>query len=115
MKQPRIILAGAILVAAAAGIWAWHENSQPAEPPLAHTDTSSFPAQPFQPSLNANSPSSPAPAPVAPPSPPSQPPAVTPENAEAATGAAVEPPNVDMPEPAERKFAKGGHADSDQN
>lgn len=111
MNQWRAIVAVAIVVLGSGAIWVWHEGSQ-------NTDASPAP-------VKASAPVQQLPVPVAdqsvvsdaapPSSLPAEPASVAPQNSESTTSAAVEPPNVDTPEPAERKFAGGGRAESDQN
>jgi cytoskeletal protein RodZ len=110
MNQWRVIVAVAIVALGSGAIWVWHEGSQ-------NTDATPAPAQ-------ASAPVQQSPIPVseqsvvnnaAPWSSSSAEPAsVAPENNES-TSAAVEPTNVDTPEPAERKFASGGRPEPDQN
>jgi hypothetical protein len=115
MNPWRMILAVAIVALGSVAIWAWHEGSPPADATLVRAE-SPAPVQqsPFQaidhaavsePALASSSSPQPEPAPA---------PAASDGN-QANTSASVESPNVDTPEPAQRKFARGGHADSDQN
>jgi hypothetical protein len=72
-----------------------------------------LPAQPFAPSDHVVSrhPVAPAPTPI-PAGPAPATPQITPEpDATPVTSAPVEQPDVDVPEPAQRKFARGGRAD----
>jgi hypothetical protein len=48
-------------------------------------------------------------------SPQAEPATAASDNNQVTTSAPVEPPNIDTPEPAQLKFARGGHADSDPN
>lgn len=115
MKQLRIILAVSIVILGAAAIWAWQSEPRPAEPTFARA----APSAPIQKSPF------PTPASVAASDPATavEPaPAVKPEGAPVvsdieppAASPPVEPPNVDTPEPAQQKFARGGHGESDQN
>ena len=110
----RMILAVVIVALGAAAVWAWQEGSQHGDATLAHA----VPAAPVQQSQLAApdqavvSDSSPAPASL----PPAEPAPVASGSDQAMTRAAVvEPPNVDTPEPAQQKFARGGRAESDRN
>ena len=113
MMRWRMILAVVIVALGAAAIWAWQEGSQHGDATLAHA----VPASPFQqPQLPAAnqavvSDSSPAPPTLA----PAEPAPVASDGNQVTTSAAVEPPSVDTPEPAQRKFARGGRAEPDQN
>ena len=113
MNQLRVILAVVIVALGSGALWLWHEGS----PSTDATPERAEAAAPVQ--------QSPVPeseqgvvsdaTPAAPSSLPAQPAPVSSEDNESTTAAAAEPPNVDTPEPAERKFASGGHADSDPN
>jgi hypothetical protein len=112
MNQWRVIVAVAIVALGSGAVWVWHEGSQ-------NTDATPAPAV-----ASAQVQQSPIPVPeqrvvsdAAPPasSLPVHPASVALENNESTTSAAVEPTNVDTPEPAERKFAGGGRAEPDQN
>jgi hypothetical protein len=113
MSQWRVILAVLIVALGSGALWMWHEGPQSVDATPARAAT----AAPVQ--------QSPVPVsdqivasdvtPAAPSAPPAQPSPVPPEDNQSTTSAAVEPPNVDTPEPAERKFASGGRAESDQN
>ena len=105
MMQWRIILAVVMVALGAAAIWAWQLGSQHGDATLARAVP---PAPVQQPQLPAPdqavvSESSAEPAPV------------VSDGSQTATSAAVEPPNVDTPEPAQQKFARGGRAEPDQN
>jgi hypothetical protein len=115
MNQWRMILAVVIVALGSAAIWAWHEGSQPADATLVRAE-SPAPVQqsPFQAPAHAGV-SEPAPAPAPTPSPQAEPAPAASVGNQANTSASVDPPNVDTPEPAQRKFARSGHADSDQN
>jgi hypothetical protein len=113
MMQWRMILAVVIVALGAAAIWAWQEGSQRGDATLAHA----VPAAPVQqPPLPAAdqvvvSDSSPTPTSL----PQAEPAPVASDGTQTTTSAAVEPPNVDTPEPAQQKFAGGGRAEPDQN
>jgi hypothetical protein len=113
MMQWRMILAVVIVALGAAAIWAWQVGSQHGDATLARA----VPAVPVQqPQLPAPdqavvSESSPAPTSL----PQAEPAPVVSDGSQTATSAAVEPPNVDTPEPAQQKFARGGRAEPDQN
>lgn len=112
MNQRRMILTVvAIGIASAAAIWVWKDSSQQidvarapvkAAPPLqdAFHQPSSAPAASTEPPAAASAPPLAAP-----------PPSTVSDVNQAMASAQVEPANVDPPEPAERKFARGGRAD----
>jgi hypothetical protein len=115
MNPWRMILAVVIVALGSAAIWAWREASPPAAATLVRAE-SPAPVQqsPFQAPAHAAV-SEPAPAPAPTPSPQAEPAPAASDGNQANTNASVDPPNVDTPEPAQRKFARSGHADSDQN
>ena len=109
MIQQRVIVAVAIVALGSGAIWVWREGSQ-------HTDATPAPAEASAPVQQSSVPVSvQSVASDAAPAPPAEPTSATPQDNQSTTSAAVEPPNVDTPEPAERKFASGGRAESDQN
>jgi hypothetical protein len=117
MNQRQVIVTVVVVGLMSAAIWTWHESSQQRDAALA----TAKPSAQFQDSFH-NPSAAPAvasePAPVAPPSTRLTPPPASPEANQRAVSpqAQVEPPNVDTPEPAERKFARGGRSDnSDQS
>jgi hypothetical protein len=115
MNPWRMIFAVVIVALGSAAIWVWHEGSPQADATLVRAE-SPAPIQqlPFQaPAHAAVSEASPAPAPI--PSPQAEPAPAASDGSQANASASVDPPNVDTPEPAQRKFARSGHADSDQN
>ena len=113
MMQWRMILAAVIVALGGAALWAWQEGSQHGGATLARA----VPAAPVrQPQLSTPnqavvSDSSPAPASL----PQAAPAPVGSDGGRATTSTAVEPPNVDTPEPAQQKFARGVRAEPDQN
>jgi hypothetical protein len=115
MKQRQMIMAVVVVGVVAAALWVWRENSTQPEVAMAPAKVA-----PMQDAFHQSS-SAPAAvsesAPAAAPSPPPAPaPAAAPEVDQAAVKAQAEPQSVDTPEPADRKFARGGRADeSDQN
>jgi cytoskeletal protein RodZ len=111
MNQRRVILAVAVVALGSGAIWVWHEGSANTDATPAPVDTPAPVQQsPVQaPDRSVASEVAPASAP------PAEPASVAPEDNRSTTGAAVEPPNVDTPEPAARKFANGGRPESDQN
>jgi hypothetical protein len=111
MNQWRVILAVVIVALGSGAIWVWHEGSRSADTTLAPAEVSA-PIQQSPVSVPDQSVASDA-APTPPPQ--AEPVSAAPEDNRSVTNAAVEPPNVDTPEPAERKFASGGRAESDQN
>lgn len=116
MKQWRVILAVTIAALGTGAFWVWHEGPQTVDT-MPASAASSAPIQ--QAPVAAPAPlvaSDAAPDPAPPTAPPAEPAAsVLPDNTQVTTNVAVEPPNVDTPEPAERKFAGGGRAESDRN
>jgi hypothetical protein len=112
MNQWRIILTLVIVALGAGAIWLWHEGSRNT---VAAAAGASAPVQ--QPQVAAADRAVVGDASTA--TPPSTPAAESassaPEDNHSKTNAAVEPPNVDTPEPAARKFANGGRPESDQN
>jgi hypothetical protein len=111
MNQRRIILALVTVGLVSAAIWTWHERLQQVNATFPHAEASA-PAQdaPLSPSDHGAT----TDAPPAVPSPPQSQP-VSSDSDRSTASANVEPPSVDEPEPAERKFASGGHAQPDQN
>ena len=114
MNQVRIILAVAIVGLATAAIWTWHQNSQPADTKVARTEASTSPFRPQGPPIPTSA-NTPAPAPTPSTAVKAETPPPPPEDNQSAASTNTDRPNVDTPEPAERKFARGGKADSDQN
>jgi len=113
MNPWRMILAVVIVALGAVAIWTWHDGSQQADATLARAE-SSAPAQQLPlPSPDHAAVSEPAPAPTS--LPRSDPASTASDGSQANTSATVESPDIDTPEPAQLKFARGGHADSDQN
>jgi hypothetical protein len=113
MNPWRMILAVVIVALGSAAIWAWHEGSQPADATLVRAESPAPVQQSLLQAPDHAAVSEPAPAPT--PSPQAEPAPAASDGNQANTSASVESPNVDTPEPAQRKFARGGHADSDQN
>jgi cytoskeletal protein RodZ len=113
MNQWRVIVAVTIVALGSGAIWVWHEGSQNTDATPAPAEASA-PVQQSPVPIRDQSVASDA-APTRPVSPPAEPALAAPEDNRSTTSAAVEPPNVDTPEPAERKFASGGRAESEQN
>jgi hypothetical protein len=113
MNQQRVIVAAAIVAFGSGAIWVWHEGSQRADATPAPAEASA-PLQQSSVPVSDQSVASNA-APALPSSLPAESAPATPQDIQSTTSAAVEPPNVDTPEPAERKFASGGRVESDQN
>ena len=112
MNQWRMIVAVAIVALGSGAVWVWHEGSQNTDAtPAARADASVQVQQAPIPEPHQSVASDAPPASSS----PVEPAPVAPENNESTTSAAVEPTNVDTPEPAERKFAGGGRAEPDQN
>ena len=113
MNQWRAILAATIVAVVVAAAWLWHEGSEDGDATVARTQSAAPVQQPALPTPAEGSVSDPTPAP------PSEQQAASasaqPEVNQATANVPVEPPNVDTPEPAQAKFARGGRADPDQN
>ena len=114
MNQQQVILTVVAVGLVSAALWAWHKGSNSPDAIPAHA-AAPTPANPFSPSSSAPVAASDAAAPAL---------AAAPSQADAApavpdvrqsTSAPVEPPNVDTPEPAQRKFARGTRPEPDQN
>jgi hypothetical protein len=116
MNQQRVILAVVTLGLVSTGVWLWQHDSTATDV----TPSRPLPARPFQqvavsgsaavavtePALTVT--------PVAQPE-PAAPAATTDDTQSAATPTpSAAPANVDTPEPAQRKFAHGGHAEPEQ-
>lgn len=114
MKQWRVILAVAFVALVSAAIWVWHEGSQPADTEVARAEAPAPVQESRLPPPDDGAAGDPTPA--APASAPDEPgPDDASDGTQSTTTVAVDPPSVDTPEPAQRKFARGGHAESDQN
>jgi cytoskeletal protein RodZ len=109
----RLILSVVIVALGSAAIWAWHEGSQQADATLVRAESPAPVQQSPLPALDHAAVSETAPAPAS--SPQAEPAPAASDGNQFTTSAAVDPPDVDTPEPAQEKFARGGHADSDQN
>jgi hypothetical protein len=111
MKPWRVILAVATVALVSAAIWAWQQGAKQADATLARSG-SDAPVQqsPFSPPHGVVS--DPSPAPVSSTQVEAAPAAAA-DVAQSETSAVVEPPSVDTPEPAERKFAHGGRTESE--
>jgi hypothetical protein len=108
-----MILAVVIVALGSAAIWAWHERSQQAVATLVRAEPSTPVRESHLPAPDHAAVSELAPAPIS--SPQAEPAPAASDSNQATTSATVDPPNVDTPEPAQRKFARSGHADADQN
>ena len=113
MNRWRTILAATIVAVVAAAAWVWHEGSGEGDATVAHTQPAAPVQQPALPTLAQGPVSDPAPAPAS--EPQAAPGSTQPEVNQATANVPAEPPNVDTPEPAQAKFARGGRADPDQN
>lgn len=114
MNQRQVILTVVAVGLVSAALWAWHQSSNNPDATAAHS-AAPTPANPFSPSSGrvAAASDAAAPAPAAPPQPQAAP--AAPDVSQSTVSAPVEPPNVDTPEPAEQKFARGAHRQSEQN
>jgi hypothetical protein len=113
MSQWRVIVVVLLVALGSGALWMWHEGSQSVDATPARVEAAAPVLQSPVPVSDQTAASDATPA--APFSPPAQAAPVPPEDNKSPPSAAVEPPNVDTPEPPERKFASGGHADSDPN
>lgn len=114
MNQRQVILAVAAVGLGALGLWAWHMGSQPDDETPAQA-AAPIPASPFAPSGHSEV-SEPAPVVIASaPKTEAEDEPAAPEVDQSAPPAYVAPPNVDTPEPAERKFARGAHSEPSPN
>ena len=116
MNQRQVILAVGVVGLGALGFWAWHVASQSDDETPAQA-AAPIPASPFGPSGHIDA-SEPAPlaadafaprieaAPVAP---------EVDQSESAPPPAQVALPNVDTPEPAETRFARGAHSEPSPN
>jgi hypothetical protein len=111
MTNPwRMILAVTTVALVSAAIWLWHDGSQQADATVVRAEPNA-PVQSPLPAPDNGASSDPAPAPTS--SPPTGPAAS--DGNQVTTSVVVDPPDVDTPEPAQRKFARGGRAEPDQN
>jgi len=115
MNQRQVILTVVGVGLVSAALWAWHESSD-------NPDAAPAPAQVSAPTQATQLPpssdqvaASDAAVPVPAAQPQLEPAPAAPDVSQSAVSAPVEPPNVDTPEPAQRKFARGGRPESDQN
>ena len=112
MNQQRVILGLATLAVVGAGVWAWYADSASPEA----TNAQLMNASPFR---RVDTPPAPqvteaAPAVTAVPQ-PEAPPATDDDSTQsAAAPVSAEPPSMDEPEPAQRKFAHGSKAEAEQ-
>src|SRR5215469_3960145 len=117
-NQRQVILAVVAVGLVSAALWVWRQTADnPDTPPAPAQAAAPPPAAPFSPTSSgvaASDSAAPAPAP-APPAQPQTERAPAPDVGQSAVTAPAEQPNVDSPEPAERKFARGAHRQSEQN
>jgi hypothetical protein len=109
MKQREMVLAVVVVGVVAAALWVWRENSLQPEVAMAPSKAALQDAF-HNPSAAPAAPTEPAPAA----SPPPATAAAAPEVEQTAVKAEVEPQSVDTPEPAARKFARGGRSDESE-
>ena len=115
MNQRQVIVAAVAVGLVSAALWIWHQSAD--NPDATPAQAAATPANPFSSSPGQIAVSSGDSATLAP-APATQPraePAPAPDVGQSVVSAPVDPPNVDTPEPAERKFAQGGRPKSDQN
>ena len=115
MNPWRMILAVVIVALGSAAVWAWHEESQQVDATPVRAESPTPVQQSALPALDHTAVSEPAPALAPTSSPQAEPAPAASDSNQSTTSVVVDPPNVDTPEPAQRKFARGGRADSDQN
>ena len=113
MKPWRMILAVVIVALGSAAIRASHEGSQQADATLVRVESPAPVQQSPLPAPDHAAVSESAPSPAS--SPEGEPAPAASDDNQVNASATVDSPNVDTPESAQRKFARGGHADSDQN
>jgi cytoskeletal protein RodZ len=113
MNPWRMILAVVIVALGSVAIWTWQEGSPQAGATLVRAESSAPVQQLPLPVPDHAAVSEPAAAPTS--SPRAEPAPTASEGNQANTRATVEPPDIDASEPAQLRFARGGHADSDQN
>lgn len=111
MNQQRVILGLATLAVVGSGVWAWYGNSPSPEA----SDAQSMNASPFR-RVDAPTPQATEVAPAVTAAPePAEPAAPEDDSTQsAAAPESVEPPSIDVPEPAQRKFAHGSKAEAEQ-
>jgi len=116
MSQRQVILTVVAVGLVSAALWVWHQSSNSPDASAAPA-AASTPANPFSPSSSARVAASDAlaPAPTAPPQAEAAPAAADVGQSTTVTVPPVEPPSVDTPEPAQRKFARGAQPTPDQN
>jgi hypothetical protein len=111
MNQQRMILGLATLAVVGAGVWAWYGNSPSPEA----AEAQSMNASPFR---RVDTPAPEAtqadPAVTAAPQPAADPADEDDSTQSAAAPQSAEPPSVDTPEQAQRKFAHGSKAEAEQ-
>jgi cytoskeletal protein RodZ len=113
MNPWRLILSVVIVALGSAAIWAWHEGSPTTEATLVRSE-SPAPVQLSSPlARDHTAVSEPAASPTS--SPQAEPARAASDGGQETTNAAADPPSIDTPEAAQRKFARGGHAESDPN
>lgn len=115
MRQGRTILIVALVGIGAAGTWAWQHRAPSAQMKVA--SVSGSPEQPPPPPPAVPPPVSSEAASSAPatPQPPTPAAPVPPDNEQGETSVNTATPDVDTPEPAERKFARGARPASDEH
>ena len=113
MNQRQVIVAAVAVGLVSAALWVWHQGAD--DPDATPSQAAATPAKPFSPAPGQVAASSESPAAPAPAAQPQAEPAPAQDVGQSVVSAPVEPPNVDTPEPAERKFAQGGRPKSDQN
>jgi hypothetical protein len=113
MNPWRMILAVVIVALGSVAIWTWHEGSQRADITVVRVESPAPVRQLPLPAPDHGAVSEPDSAPTS--SPRAEPAPTASDGNQANASATVESPDIDTPEPAQLKFARGGHADSDQN
>ena len=115
MNQRQVILTVVAVGLVSAALWAWHESSDDADvtPAAAQASAPTQANEPPPPSEQVAASDAAAPASDA--QPQVEPAPAAPDVSQDAVSAPVEPTNVDTPEPAQRKFARGARPEPDQN
>ena len=115
MNQRQVIVAAVAVGLVSAALWVWHQSADNSD--AAPAQAAATPANPFSPppgriAASGGDSVTLAPAPA---TQPQAEPAPASDVGQSVVSAPVDTPNVDTPEPAERKFAHGGRPNSDQN
>jgi hypothetical protein len=113
MNRSRMILVVATVALVSAAIWIWEESPQLVDATHVRAESTAPVRQSSLPAPDHATVSEPAPTPTS--SPQAEPAIAASDGNQSTTSVVVDPPSVDTPEPAERRFASGGRAESDLN